>query len=1076
MPCRILFLCFAIAVLFSAGTKVWAQDTGAINGQVLDPSKAAVVNATVEVMNEDTRFVRQAVSNPEGAFSIRALSPGRYSLTVRSPGFKSVTQTGIQVSVGQNTRADVELEVGAVAESVTVQSTTFSVDTQGSTVGSTIDQTRIEGLPLLNRNVMTLASLLPGIAAASFPTTVTGSRNGPSVSVSGSRRTENNVMLDGATLAAGLYNVSQNLPSPDAIEEFRVLTNTYSAEFGRGTGSMFLAVTKSGTNAFHGSLYEFLRNDALNARNAFATTKPFLRQNQFGGNVGGPVMLPRYSGKDRTFFFFSYQGLRIGSQGLNRSFPATALEREGNFSASNRTIRDPATGQPFPGNIIPSNRIDPLSSALFREYMPLYPNQPDGSSLNLQTFSTSNNQITLRGDHRFSAKNNLFVRYYLNSDLTRETTPVELFPLVSAGSKLPVQSVTLSDVHTFGPRVVNELRLSYVRVPAQAEGPRVPQKTAKELGGKFNQQARLPLAPQAAISGRLGVIPAAPSRVDVDNTYQAEEKLSWMTGRHAFKFGMSVFYDRQLTQSEFRTNGYFNFDGSFSGLSMADYMLGKPNSLVISDPYYTALRGTDYGAYVQDDFTISRKLTLNYGVRYQLHIPWKNEFGYASNVVPGRQSTYIPNAPPGMLYYGDPGVPAGLYETNKTRFEPRFGLAWDLFGNGRTSIRAGYGFFTGSVAGIMVQHGYEMPPFQRVVSLSPPVTFSDPYGGGPDPFPYLVDLKNPVFAYPIQAFLVDPDFRDSYTQQFNVNVQQQIGSDVFVQVGYVGKVAHRLPLAIESNAAVYRDGATIANAQQRRPYFPQYYAGIAGVRSIGNSNYHSLQADARKRFTRGYTLSLAYTWSKSIDEGSLQNAEGSSASNPWDYRKGERGYSDFDRRHILAISGVWNLPVLGGNSLIARILGGWELSGTLYVASGSPFSIATGADTALLGGSRGLGAQRAQVVGNPFLDTSRPRSELIAQYFNTAAFASPARGAFGNSARNILAGPGSFSTNVAVLKNFRISSNEQFGKFQFRAEAYNLPNWVNLGNPANSLVSPNFGKITSAGDARVLQFGLRWDF
>jgi len=1073
---RIVLSWGAVVVLVACTPIARAQDTGAINGQVLDPTKAAVPKVTVEAVNEDTGFSRQAESNPEGAFFIRALPPGRYKLTAQVPGFKAFTRTGIQVSVGENTRADVQLEVGAVAESVTVEATTFGVDTHGATVGATVDRERLASLPILDRNMLSLASLLPGVGPASFPTTVTGSRGGPTVSVSGSRPRDNNLMLDGATFSAGLYNTSQNLPSPDAVQEFRVLTDTYSAEFGQGVGSIFLAVTKSGTDTPHGSLYEYLRNDALNARNAFATTKPFLRQNQFGGSIGGPVMLPHYNGKDRTFFFVSYQGLRIRSQSLDRSFPATAVERAGDFSAYAKPVLDPTTGQPLPGNKIPPNRLDPLSVALFKEYMPLYPNQPDGSNLSLHTFSTTSDQITVKGDQRLSSANNLSVRYYRDADRSRETTPVSLFPLVSAGADLPIQSVTLSDTHSFSPRVLNEFRLTYTRIPSLGYASRVPQKTANELGGNFNEQSRVPLAPQASISGRTGISPAAPSRVDVDNTYQAEAKLSWMHGRHGLKFGWAGFYDRQLTESEFRTNGQFTFDGTFTGFPMADYMIGKASSLLISNPYYTALQGSEYAAYAQDDFTVSRRLTFNYGVRYELHVPWTNKFGYASNVVPGRQSTYIPTAPPGMLYYGDPGVPAGLYTADKRRFEPRFGVAWDVFGTGKTAIRAGYGFLTRGQAGIMVQHGYEMPPFQRVVSLSPPASFSNPYGGGADPFPYLVTIKNPVFAYPLQAFMVDPSFTESYTQQFNINLQQQMGSDVFIQIGYVGKVAHKLPLAVEWNAAVYGPGATIANAQQRRRYYPQYYAGITNVLSVGNSNYHSLQVDARKRFSHGYTLEMAYTWSKSIDEGSNDNAEGSTVSNPWNYLKGERGLSAFDRRNVLTLNGVWDLPVLRGRHLLARTSGGWELSGSLYISSGAPFSVVSGADTALLGGSRGLGSQRANLVGNPFLDTGRSRQELIAQYFNGVAFASPATGAFGNSARNLLIGPGNFTTNMAILKNFQLSSREGLGKVQFRAEAYNLLNWVNLGNPASSLTAPNFGKINSASAARVLQFALRYDF
>ena len=1064
-----------VCILALLGASVFGQDMGAINGQVFDPTKAAVPSATVEAVNQDTSFSRKAVSNPEGAFFIRALPPGRYNLIAQVSGFKTFTQTGIQVSVGQNTRADVRLEVGAVTESVTVQAIALGVDTQGSTVGATIDRQRLASLPLLDRNVLTLATMLPGVGPASFPTTVTYSRAGPGVSVSGGRLKDNNFMLDGASITTGLYGTSQNLPSPDALEEFRILTNTYTAEFGQGVGSVFLAVTKSGTNTPHGNLYEYLRNDALNARNTFAITKPYLRQNQFGGSIGAPVRLPYYNGKDQTFFFVSYQGLRIGSQSLTKSFPPTALERLGDFSAYAKAIRDPSTGQPFPGNKIPTDRLDPLSLNMLKEYMPLYPNQPDGQNLTLRSSLTSSNQITVKGDQRLSSTNNLSVRFYRNLDGGRETTPGNLFPLAEDREQNLVQTITASDTHSFSPTVLNELRLSYTRV----HGATIPslQKSAKELGGKFNQQTTAPMAPKASISGRAGMSSSGPRR-EVDNIFQAEEKLSWMRGRHSLKFGWAGIYHRQLTgPGVFQSCGNFTFDGSFTDFSLADYMIGKPNTLQISNVYYAALQGSEYAAYVQDDFTVSRRLTLNFGVRYQLHVPWTNKFGYAANIIPGRQSIYIPKAPPGILYYGDPGIPAGLYNTNKKNFEPRFGFAWDVFGTGRTAVRAGYGLLTRGQAGILVQHGFEHAPFQRTLMLSPPASFSDPHGGGPDPFPYLVDIKNPIFAYPMQAFMVDLNFKDAYTQQFNLNVQQQIGSDVFIQVGYVGKVAHRLPQMVEVNAAVYGPGATAANTQQRRPFYPQNYGGITKKTSVGNSNYHSLQVEARKRYSHGLTLQTAYTWSKSIDNGSFDNAEGAgSISNPYDFLKGERGLSDFDRRHIFNLNGVWDLPVFSGERLPARVFGGWQLSGVLRRSSGSPFSVVTGRDTALLGATRGLGGQRANQVGDPFMDTGRPRQELIARYFNTAAFASPATGTFGNSGRNILTGPGNFTADVAILKNFQLSSRESLGKIQFRAEAYNLLNWVNLGNPAAFLTAMNYGQINGAGAARVLQFGLRYDF
>ncbi len=1078
MLSRFALCCSAVALLATSLSVALAQDTGAINGQVLDPTNAAVPNVTVEAINQNTGLSRSVVSNAEGAFFIQALPPGTYSLRTEVSGFKSFSRTGIIVSVGQNTRADIPLQVGGVAENVTVEANVVGVDTQGSTIGATIERQLLANLPLLDLNVLALATMVPGMSQATLPTVVTNSRSGPTISVDGGRLRDNNMMLDGVTLVSSLYGTSQNLPSPDALEEFRVLTNTYSAEYGQAMGSIFLAVTKGGTNSAHGSAYEYFRNDAVNGRNAFATSVPLLRQNQFGGTFGGPVVLPHYNGKDRTFFFVSYQGLRLSSQALQTSFPATSQERLGDFSATSKPVIDPSSGTAFPGNIIPASRMDPFAVKLYTMYQPLLPNQPNGQNTLLVSTRSTNNQETIKIDQRLSAKNNLSVRYFNNKDLSFNVTPLTALPIVSAGTRVPVQSLSLSDTHSFSPVMLGEFRLSYTRVNSQASQPSLQQQqNAIQLGGNFSQPA--PVSPQVSISSRAGITPGTLSR-EVDNQYQFEVKISRTTGRHTLKFGVSQWRGSQVTATSYRAMGIFTFDGSFTSNAMADYMLGRPSQLLISCMYYNAYHGRNTAAYAQDDFKVNRRLTLNYGVRYQLQLPFTMNRNYVANIVPGMQSTVIPSAPPGLLYVGDPGVIDSVYPENKKDFEPRVGFAWDVTGSGKTSVRGGFGLVSVLPAAVMEQHEFENPPFQRVVSLSPPASFSDPYGGGTDPLVgwslNAAYLKNPTWAFPFQASRTSPDFRNAYTTQFNLNVQHQIGSDVFLQAAYVGKLSHHLAVENEWNPAVYGPGATASNTQQRRAYYPQYYAGIALNHSDENANYHALQVNAQKKFSHNYMMQLAYTWSKSIDEGSNDNAEGGTASNPYDYLRGERGLSAFDRRNVLAINGVWNAPGFGGSGLFARIFGGWQVSGTVQRSSGAPFSIITGADTALIGSSRAAGSQRANLVGNPFLDVSRSRDQLISQYFNTTAFAAPSVGTFGSSGRDILTGPGSLNTNAAILKTFRLTSKESLGKMQFRAEAYNVLNFVNLGNPANALNASNFGHISSAGAARVMQFGLRYDF
>jgi len=1068
-----------IAILMALSqVALHAQTTGTIVGQVSDASNAAVSGANVEAQNVETRLTRAAVTSADGAYLIPSLPPGMYNVTVHVSGFKSFTQTGIKVEVSQNPRVDARLEIGATTDTVNVAANVLSVDTETSQVGATIDSQRLVNLPLNGRNVLQLATLLPGVGPANFPTTVTNSRSGPTVSVSGGRPRDNNFMLDGTTITTGLYETPQNLPSPDALEEFRVLTNTYSAEYGRGVGSIFMAVSKSGTNSFHGNLFEFLRNDALNARNFFAAAKPVLRQNQFGGSFGGPVELPHYNGRNRTFFFVSYEGIRIRQQNILQLSPPTPAELSGNFSQSAQPIVDPLTNQQFPGNQIPASRFDPLAVNIAKLYFPAAGPQ-SGLLTQLVSIPINGNQITVKGDHRFSDKNNLSVRFYRELDVNQKTGGGSIYALASAYGNV-VQTISVLDTHTFTPSVLNEFRASYTRV--FTNGPSSPlNQTPKQLGGLFNQDGSGALAPTVTISGRLNMNPNQPWK-EGDNVYQLDDKLSWVRGRHAMKFGFLAMQDRQLTRTQFQSSGNFTFDGTFTGNALADYLIGRPVSVILQSQYNTGLRGGSYAAFAQDDFKVNRRLTLNLGLRYELNLPWVNENDFAAVLRGGAQSTKIPNAPAGLLVVGDPGVSRGVYPIEKKNFEPRVGFAWDLFGDGKTAIRGGYGMLSRGQAGIAIQHAYEMPPFQRVVQLTPPSSFSYPYGTGPDPFPYIVNTKNPTFVYPIQAFTVDPSFRDANIQQFNLNVQRQIGADLIMQVGYVGRLARHLPIASEANPAAYGPGATALNVQQRRPFFPQYYGSIGDLHSDGNSNYNSLQANIQKRFSHGYTLQLAYTWSKSIDNGSLDNGEGSTVSNPYNYHQGERGLSDFDRRNIIVVNGIWELPFFKNDQgVLSRVLGGWRLSGDAAHNSGAPFSIVVGRDVALYGPGRASGGQRANLFGNPFLDTGRSRSDLVQQYFTTSAFAVPATGTFGNEGRNILTGPGSVTTDLAVLKKFRPWKQERLGALEFRAEAFNLLNFVNLGQPQATMTSPVFGKITntatgSLGNPRLIQMGLRYDF
>ncbi|MBI4166108.1 MAG: TonB-dependent receptor [Acidobacteria bacterium] len=1053
-------LIVGLGLTLVTATTLRAQTTGTIYGQVSDPSGAAVPEANITVENTGTGLVRKAVSTSVGSYLVPSLPPGAYKVTVEHSGFTTYAQTGITVIVGENARVDAELKVGAMTQRVEVSASAVRVDTQSSTVGATVDDRRIQDMPLNGRNVLALTQLLPGVGIATFETVTTTARGGPTVTVSGSRANQNNIELDGTSMVEQMYNLGINLPSPDAIEEFRVLTNTYDAQYGRASGSVLLGVTKSGTNKFHGALFEYLRNDAIDGRNFFSSIRPKLRQNQFGGSIGGPVLLPGYNGRDRTFFFFSYQGTRIAQEGLVTNFPPTAQERQGIFATP---ITDPTTGLPFPNNTIPPDRFDPMAKSIMDIYIPL-PNRPDGRSVVLNPLPISANQYTLRADHQINSANRLKFRWFRDKSKSKIDAGDVLGVGVNASNLVDTESLSLTTV--FNPGLLNEAMFSHLRV-YPLWGP-LSDKAPKDLGGNFNFDGPYRLGPAAFVVGRFAFFPFLYFG-EPETTFQINDNLTWMHGRHTIKVGAQVQVLRHATFAQF-SSGFFTFVPAFTGDALADYLIGRPINFFEQSYLVDDSRGRNYHGYVQDDIKISPRLTLNFGLRYELIVPWWQQYDHHAVYRAGQQSTVFPTAPPSLVFPGDAGIPRGLVPTDKNDFAPRIGFAWDPTGKGRTSIRAAYGVFSEYTGAIYSSNVNQTQPFNVAFSIVPP-SFSDPWAGTPDPFPYFINLENPIFTGPVQAFTISPDFRNGYIQQFNLNFQRQFGENLVLQAGYVGKIGRRLSGQHEKNQAVFGPGATIANVQERRPIQPDFFASLSETTSDHNSWYHSFQANLEKRFARGYTFQVAYTFSKSIDDRSFFAVDNpSDVQDGNNYLNGQRGLSDFDQRHIFAVNFIWEIPFMKRNP----VLGGWQFSDITRIGSGTPFSAYSGSDIALVGSGRGTGSQRANLIGNPGLDPNRPRGELINQYFNTAAFALPETGQFGNSGRNIMIGPGFSQTDFALQKRFELPGER--GRFEFRADFFNLFNQVNFGNPDNTFLSPAFGRILSARDGRIIQLALRYDF
>jgi len=1060
-----------VICLFAGITSGRAQTTGTLLGKVTDQSGAAIPSAIVRVTNADTGFTSSTTPTADGSYMIPLLPIGHYSISVTSDGFRSFTQSGVLVPVAQDIRVDVMLEIGQVTQTINVSGNSINIDTTTATLGETVDNARLEGLPLNGRNAASLLGTLPGVSNVSAPVYQTSVRGGPSYSISGSRTDFGNMQLDGETITDALANSNQNLPTPDALQEFRVLTDSYGAEYGRAGGGVILAVTKSGSNQFHGAAWDYLRNDAFDAFTKFTpagTPKPLLRQNQFGGDIGGPVILPKYNGKNRTFFFFAYEGLRIHQEVLTITYVPTEAERNGDFSAISTPLTDPTSGGTFTNNQIPSSRLNQFAATFNSLYVPL-PNQPNGALEYSQASPTSANQFVIKIDQTLGSKDRVWFRLFRNKAITTYPSSIPFFTTPS-GSQF--QAYTLAETHTFSPKIINEFSAAYSRpegLPFVTEDG----KSARELGIDANGFTPYPQTPLISVSGYFG----AGSGWFVDEpSYFREfsDKVSWLHGKHSIQAGAMF---------NFQSNGdlayppmSWSFSGQYTGNANADYLIGRPNNFNVTTTIIDNGRSYVFQPFVQDNYKITRKLTLNLGLRYGYQTPWtERKPGGASTYWPGKQSTVYPTAPPGLVVPGDPGVPAGLYYPWKLGFEPRIGFAWDVFGNASTAVRGAWGIFHPIVNQEVEAIETNNEPYLVGFSSAPPDT-EHPWAGTTDPLPY--DPKNPTFGpFPgITQSHVDPNFRQADIQQFNLNVQHRLGNDLFTNVAYVGTASRHLYYATDLNAAVYGPGATADNVQSRRPIFPEYYGSIPALFSHASGNYNSLQIEVQKRMSHGYSVQGAYTWEKSIDNhsGSLIGPPPYGPQNPNDLAA-ERGLSDFNVAHIFTMNGLWELPSLKGRGIVTAVAGGWQLTGIVAYNTGNPETVFSGQDNALLGYCRALsGGERADIIGNPHLPGDRSRVEKTAEYFNTAAFAPPGPGQFGTVGRNTIINPGYLQNDISVIK--KIPLPNEFGQFEFRTDMFNLVNRTNLNGPNTTLTSPAFGEITSAGPQRILQFALRYDF
>jgi len=1072
-----------------------AQGTASISGSVVDASQAAVAGSQVTLTNLGTAQARTVSSSDQGLFEFPDLPPGVYRVSVSKAGFKAWEQSSITLTVAQHITLYPALQVGAASEQIEITAQAAVVTTDNSTLSGVVESQQIEQLPLNGRNALQLEALEPGIVS----TGTSGQFGAIQVSFtsSGGRDIDTNYTLDGGINVDPFYAISNYYPNPDALQEFSVASRNYSARFGRGSTDV-TAVTRSGTNTLHGSLFEFMRTTDLDATPyvplaTVAPTVPGFHRNQFGGAIGGHIV------KSKLFYFGSYQGTQIvGSPGLATYTTIPMAERglNGTDAVFPTTIIEPGTitpanptGIPFPNNTIPNAEITPQAENFFTEFLPA-PNQGDTTYTYPSIATSQEHQAVVKVDYQMSGKDLITVRYFLDD-----------FPATGYGagtgsalgtswlSNFPYryQDTTIGEVHTFSPSLLNDFHVTYER-SVFGETTSLPF-SLSAIGYSVNTESAYSnygLTPDSSlsISGAFGAYPGAPTR-DIMPTYDFNDNLSWIKGRHSINVGFQIYKNRINELQNFFTGGAMTFNGQFSGVGAADFLLGEFSNYTQISGLSSRLHQTLPSAYVQDDIKIMHHVTVNAGIRWDVVSGYHSEDGQlmtlGSTTV---RSTVFPLATPGLHFAGDPGVPADVIGTRWNDIAPRFGFAWDVFGNGKTSLRAGYGlYFVPMTEGISLNRQTLIQPFCLEVSLNAgdaeniwaPFPFN-----GVDPYPIAssaAGLKNVAFVPDGSETTLPTVWKTQTSDEWSLSVQQALWESAVLEVNYVGSSSSHMFTSSQANWAQYIP----VNGQLPTPSDPMYqqrriYTDIGPIEldaDLLSANYNSLQVVYNQQWRKGLMIKSAYTWSKNLGVNSGEGAGGQGPRNPTDWRA-DYGPISGSVPQVWVTSVIWK-PLDGRNFSrpLKLTIGGWQIGGISTLQSGSPLTLYSGVDNSLTG----IGEDSPDIVGSYNAHNSS-RLEREEHWFNPAAFAPNAIGTFGTLRPNTLSNPGYVNFDINLQKNFAITERINF---ELRSSFYNAFNHANLNGPGNYLSSGippggNFGAITSAGNPRVIEFGSRLSF
>jgi hypothetical protein len=1069
------------------GVQLSAQAIGSIRGTVVDSSQAVISGASIVAVNTATTVSRTEVSNQEGIFVFPDLPIGAYQLQISKAGFQTQKRDGIVLLTGQTLDLQISLAVGSDTQSVQVTSGAPLIQTASSSIQASVDEKQMQDLPLNGRNPLQLTTLTPGTALTTTGTEA-GQQDNVGLVVNGLRATQNNFQLDGAIYNDRFFDSVPILPNPDALQEFTVQSANYSAEYA-GAGALVQLSTRSGTNNIHGSAYEYLRNTVLNARNYFQQTVPPFKLNQFGGTVGGPII------KDRTFFFFAAEDLqqRSSPNPISIQVP-TAAELGGDFSsllAKHIALFNPATGAPYPGNIIPT-AMDSLSAKLAQKYLtPLASNPTTGIFNSTSNQNIDSTQYLVKIDHVVSASNHLSGRYFYNQNNFQRpfNAPTGFY----AENLFRNQSVIITDTQAFSPTFTSTFSASAGRF-ARTQIPEAPGlQSLQDLG------QNVPLGSpgesifpgiRANISGFVDIFSGGALTQD-STSFDYQASAVKVLNAHTISFGGEFERDRIDADDYSYTPGDNTFNGertaaptgatlptgtTTSGSALADFYLGLDSQFYQDNGRKFYLRENRPALYVQDDWKVNRKLTLNIGVRWDPWLPPNDLNGTLVAFKQGVQSTVAPGAPLGLLFHGDPGITSSIFHNNWKDFAPRVGFAYDVAGQGKTVVRAAYGIFYGFPEGLLYQRTDAMQPVDLYLSIPAPPGWDNIYEGYPGgtPFPRghipTSEFSSYKFLLPVSGGVLDPGSKVNYTQTYNLTVEQQLGNKMAFSLAYVGNRSNHIMGSRQFNPAVFGPGATVGNENSRR-LFPGLGA-VELAQSYEYEGFNSLQANVTRRESNNLTLLTNIVWSKTIDNTSSATEGNDGPPNPFNLASG-RGPADFDQTIRYNLSANYVIPNANVQGWKNAIVNGWQVNTIVSLQTGLPFTVLSGTDRSL----SGVGNDFADQVGNP----ARPAGvSKVKEWFNTAAFVQAATGTFGNIGRNGLRGPGYADVDTSVFKNMftgdRVSA-------QFQAEAFNTFNRVNFGNPTNSadantapvnsVSSGTYGQITSANSPRVFQFALK---